>query len=170
MVEEAKISSYEYVKKAQQDALKYQLDFGEVLERVRKYLEGFYWDEQKNDYVAYSKDEAGNVVPLMNSRGIALVMRSLVGLAHKGTVLANLTPEEAVEWAKMIHRSIAKTLFIHADDIGVAPSDLREITMTISLTVYSAFTRALGGDATEKLNQIVTVHEEKSTGGERKVF
>jgi hypothetical protein len=165
MAEDAKMSSYEYVKKTQQDSVKYQLDFSEVLERVRKYLEGFYFDEATNSYVAFDKDADGNPVPLMNSRGVSLVMRTLVGLNHKGTVLANLTPEEAVEWAKMVHRSIAKTLFIHADEIGVAPSDLREITMNISINVYSAFTRALNGNAATTLNQIITVHEEK--GGQQ---
>jgi hypothetical protein len=165
-----KLSSYEYSRKTQQDALKFQLDFTEVLERTRKYLEGYYWDDTDNKYTPFSTDVAGNVVPLMNSRGIALVMRTLVGLAHKGTVLANITPEEAQGWALMIHRSIAKTLFIHADEIGVAPSDLREITMNVSLTVYHAFTRALNGDAAEKLNQIVTVHEEKSSGERKGVF
>lgn len=156
------MSQYEFVRKQQQDALKYQLEFSEVIERVRKYLEGLYWDDAQGVYVAYQTDADGKAIPLMNQKGIALVMRTLVGLDHKGTVLANLTPEEATEFAKSVHRSIAKTLFIHGAEIGVAPSDLREITMNISMNIYTAFTRAIGGDTAERLNQIVTVHEEKN--------
>ena len=165
MTEEPKMSQYEFVRKQQQDALKYQLDFSEVIEKVRKYLEGYYWDEVTGAYVAYSSDKDGNVIPLMNPKGISLVMRTFVGLEHKGIVLANYTNEEATEWAKQIHRSIARTLFIHGEEIGVAPSDLREITMNISLNIYSAFTRAIGGATATELNQIVTVHEEKSQQG-----
>lgn len=169
MNEEPKMSQFEFVKKQQEDSLRYQLDFSEVLEKTRKYLEGMYWDETENAYVAYETDLEGKPIPLMNKRGISLVMRTLVGLDHKGIVLGNLTHEEATEWAKNVHRSIARTLFIHGDEIGMAPSDLREITMNISLNIYSAFTRAIGGDTAEQLNRIVTVHEEK-TDRERRVF
>ena len=158
----SQMSSFEYAQRKQEDALRYQLEFSEVIERVRKYLEGLYYDEQTRTYIAYQTDGQGNPIPLMNQKGIALVMRTLVGLDHKGIVLANLTHEEATEWAKQVHRSIAKTLFIHGAEIEVAPSDLREITMNISMNVYSAFTRAIGGDTAEQLNRIVTVHEEKS--------
>lgn len=170
MNEEPKMSQYEFVRKQQQDALKYQLEFSEVIERVRKYLEGLYWDDAQQAYVAYQTDANGKPIPLMNQKGIALVMRTLVGLDHKGTVLANLTHEEATEWAKQVHRSIARTLFIHGAEIEVAPSDLREITMNISMNVYSAFTRAIGGNTAEQLNRIVTVHEEKSNNDNRRVF
>lgn len=168
-MDEPKMSQYEYVRKQQDDSLKYQLEFGDVLERTRKYLEGLYWDDAQQAYVAYQTDADGNAIPLMNQRGISLVMRNLVSLEHKGTVLANLSHEEATEWAKNIHRSIARTLFIHGAEIEVAPSDLREITMNVSLNIYNALTRAIGGDTAERLNQIVTVYEEKSNK-DKKVF
>jgi hypothetical protein len=165
----SQLSNYDYARKEQQGALKYQLDFGEVIEHIRMYLEGYYRDERKGEYIALNLDEAGNAIPLMNKTGIALVMRNLVSLSHKGTVLANITHEESTEWAKTIHRSVAKAVFIHGDEIGVAACDLPEYTRTISLNIYNAFTRAVGGDAATQLNQIVTVHEEKSDR-DKKVF
>jgi len=168
---EPQISQYEFVKRQQQDALKYQLDFSDVLEHIRKYLEGMYYDEQAGAYVGYQTDNEGNPIPLMNPRGVSLVMRTLVGFLHKGIVLGNISHEEATEWAQMIHKSIAKTLFIHGTEIDMAPSDIREITLTISTNVYSALTRAISGSTATQLNQIVTVHEEKSqSDGKRGVF
>lgn len=162
------MSAFEYYRQKQQDSLQYQLEFGDVIERLRKYLEGYYWDEGKRTYIPYQTAADGiSVVPLMSTRGINLVMRTLVALEHKGITLADLTPDEAVDYAKEIHRDLAKTLFIHSHEIGLAPADVRQITKLISITVYANLTRAIKGATAERMNKIVSVSEQKTSGDRR---
>ena len=158
------MSTYEYMRRQQQDSLQYQLEFGEVLDRIRKYLEGQYWDNSAKVYVPYSKDTAGNAKPIMTQEGVNLVMRTLVITLHKGISLADITEEEAVRYAQEIHRDMAKTLFIHSDVVGMSPADIRQGTKLISITIYAALTRAIKGATAERVNKIVSVSEQKLTG------
>ena len=170
MSEQAAMSNYEYNIKRQESALQYQLEFGDVLQRIRKYLEGFYWDDYNKAYIAYEQDANGNAIPLMRPRGINLVMRTLVILEHKGITLADLTEQEARTYAQEIHKDLARTLFIHSEEIGLSPSDIRQITKTISINVYAGFTRAIKGITAKRLNENVSINESKITEGKKGVF
>lgn len=164
------MSNYEYQVKRQESSLQYQLEFSDVINRIRKFLEGYYWDDFTKAFIAYEQDDDGNIIPLMAPKGINLVMRTLVALEHKGITLADLTENEARTYAQEIHRDLARTLFIHADEIGLAPTDIRQITKMISINIYAGFTRALKGSTADRLNRILQINENKITEGKKGVF
>ena len=161
----AQMSNYEQAMRKQQDTIQYQLEFGDVIERIRKFLEGYYWDDFQKKYIPYLTDSAGTAIPLMQPKGINLTMRSLVALEHKGITLADLTERDALVFTQEVHKDLARTLFVHGEEVGLQPTDIKQVTKMISINIYAAFTRAIKGATADRLNKNVTIVESKTSTG-----
>lgn len=154
----------------QDTSITYQLNLGDVIERIRKFLEGYYYDEKEEAWKAIKEDEEGEAIPIMNDEGISMVMEPLISLQHRGTLLGNISQSEAEEWSKRIHKKIAGTLFVNMDKIDLQPSKLGLVSQIIGMNIYIALTRAVKGETADKINKIVEVSEHKGldqTTGQR---
>lgn len=145
----------------QDTSITYQLNLGDVIERIRKFLEGYYYNEKEDEWKPIRTDENDDPIPIMNDKGISLVMEPLISLQHRGTLLGNIRQSEAEEWSKRIHKKIAGTLFVHLNQINLEPSKLGLISQIIGMNIYIALTRAVKGRTTDKINKIVQVSEHK---------
>ena len=159
--------------------IQYQLDTGDMLEKIEHFLKGdtLQIDAKGNEFYATPTDE--NLI-LFNAYGVNSIMSIIGNYIDKNTILSRYSEERINEILADLGDALADFIFCNYEIMGM-DTDFKKTrfaitVLTIIHSIESAYRRAIGGKTMEDLNQskIVTQGLSDNMGrmpmGQKKTF
>jgi len=134
--------------------IQFQLTFSDIIDTIRMYLKGSYFDDIKKAYVPYTEK------PIMNEYGISLAMQPLVAYLHRGIVLSDLTNDEIIEIAKTIHGAELDIFFLNYEKVDLNIELIPSVARDIGVNVFASLRRAKNGQLADNIMKQTIVREQ----------
>ncbi len=135
--------------------IEYQLDPGDLLNRLEHFLRGEYisFDNDGNEYWAKQKDKK---LILLNDYGVSCIMSIIGSYLDKNTVLSTYDEMRINEILADIGDELADWIYCNYEIIGM-DTDFKKtrfklLVLNILHIVETAYRRAIGGQTREDLN------------------
>ena len=125
------------------ETTKWQLDPNEVIADLKHHLKGEKWDPTKGDRGEWVSE----VEPMANKEGIQRMVWFVKNFLNKNSQLSWFSDKDINRNMQYFRKELARILRRKRKDFDIERSDLSNIHMAISQTVWAALNRArLGGE------------------------
>lgn len=135
--------------------IEYQLDPGELLNRLEHFLRGEYirMDDDGNEY--WTKQDDKELI-ILNDHGVSCIMSIIGSYLDKGTVLSTYDEMRINEILADLGDELSDWVFCNYEIIGM-DTDFKKtrfklLVLNILHTIETAYRRAIGGQTREDLN------------------
>jgi len=132
--------------------IEYRLDFRELIDTIKNNLNGKIWDIENKKWIEVGK-------PLMNDKGVGLVMTIIVNFLNANTVLSYYKDWEIDRKVKVFGETLLDTLFLKAKEIGLDTKNLPMVVIMVTHQVESALKRAREGTEAKQISTAYSVVE-----------
>lgn len=136
--------------------IQYQLDTGDMLEKIEHFLKGdtLVTDKKGNEFYSTPTDEK---LILFNAYGVNSIMSIIGNYIDKNTILSRYTEERINEILADLGDALADFIFCNYEVMGMNTAFKKTrfalTVLTIIHSIESSYRRAIGGKTMEDLNQ-----------------
>ncbi len=166
------LSSSAYHGQEDPNLIQYQIDTGEMLEKIEHFLRGEYLSIDNDGNEFWRKPEDKNLV-LFNDYGVNFILSILGNYLDKNTILSFYDEMRINEILADLGDKLAEEIFCNYEKIGLDTEYKKSryplVVLTILHVVESAYRRAIRGKTMEDINSSKIFTQTESMGSKGQI-